>query len=62
MAKKGPVFVTERGRRVIVVLDIDEYERAIGSDSILDSLQMDVDVDVDFDAEVSRDLGRVADL
>ena len=60
MAKEGPVFVTDRGRPTIVVLDADEYDRMTGTGSVRDSLVMPVDVE--FEPVVARDLGVVTDL
>jgi prevent-host-death family protein len=49
-ARKGPVFITDRGRPAHVLLSIKEYERITNrSESILDLLAMpDADL-VDFE-------------
>jgi prevent-host-death family protein len=49
-AKKGPVFITDRGRPELVLLSIDEYERLKGKrQSILDLLAMPGIEDVEFE-------------
>ncbi|MFT3872966.1 MAG: type II toxin-antitoxin system Phd/YefM family antitoxin [Nocardioides sp.] len=60
LAKDGPVFVTDRGRPTIVILDIDEYERLTGAGTIRDSLLMEADAE--FEPVISRTPGRVASL
>ena len=60
MAKDGPVFVTDRGRPTLVLIDIVEYERLRGTGNIRDSLAMTDDVA--FEPVISPDLGRVAEL
>ena len=62
MAKDGPVYVTDRGKPSIVVLDVEEYERLIGRGSIRDSLLMDSGAEVEFEPVVSRELGQVPSL
>ena len=45
-ADAGPVFITDRGRPVYVLLSIQEYRRLTGSGrSIADALAMDGDVE-----------------
>lgn len=40
-AKKGPVFITDRGRRSHVLLTAEEYDRITGGErSIVDALAM----------------------
>lgn len=47
-ADAGPVFITDRGRPVHVLLSIQEYRRLTGSGrSIADALAMDEDVEFD---------------
>ncbi|MBZ5734920.1 type II toxin-antitoxin system Phd/YefM family antitoxin [Nocardioides sp. TRM66260-LWL] len=60
MAREGPVFVTDRGRLSLVVLDIAEYERLTGAQSLRDALRMDEEIDVE--PVVSRDVPGAADL
>lgn len=54
-AKKGPVFITHRGKPNLVLLDILEYQRMTQKRrSVVDALAMDGDVDfepvkLDFD-------------
>lgn len=60
MTKDGPVFVTDRGKPSIVVLNVDDYERLTGGGTVRDSLMMDAEVA--FEPVISRDLGRVAEL
>ncbi|MFS3126929.1 type II toxin-antitoxin system Phd/YefM family antitoxin [Nocardioides sp. Bht2] len=64
LAQDGPVFITERGRAMAVLMSIDTYEELTGHASVRDSLRMDIatDTDVDFEPIVARDLGRVAEL
>ena len=45
-ARKGPVFITDRGKPALVLLSIDEYRRLRGDKpSIVDLLSMDEDID-----------------
>lgn len=60
MVKDGPVFVTDRGKPSIVILDADAYERLVGARSLRDSLRMDVDFE--FEPVISLELGGVAEL
>jgi prevent-host-death family protein len=50
-AKKGPVFITDRGRPSHVLMTIEEYQRLAGrQESIADLLSMPPGVaDIDFD-------------
>lgn len=49
-ARKGPVFITDRGHASFVLLSISEYERITGKrQSILDLLAMPGIEDIDFD-------------
>jgi prevent-host-death family protein len=50
-AKKGPVFITDRGRPSHVLMTIEEYHRLAGQqESIVDLLSMPPEAgDVDFD-------------
>lgn len=62
-AKRGPVFITDRGRPAHVLLTIEDYERlASGSASIVDLLAMPEVDEVEFEApRVELDV-RPADL
>lgn len=49
-AKRGPVFITDRGRSSHVLLTVDEYERIIGrGKSITDLLAMPTAAKIDFE-------------
>ena len=48
-AKKGPVFITDRGRPAHVLLSIEEYEKLLGHSSILDLLAMPEAAEVEFE-------------
>ncbi|MCE7901182.1 MAG: type II toxin-antitoxin system Phd/YefM family antitoxin [Gammaproteobacteria bacterium PRO9] len=52
-AKKGPVFITDRGKPAHVLLSIEDYERLTGPRrSLLEALYMpgmeDIDLDLDW--------------
>lgn len=48
-AKKGPVFITDRGRPSHVLITAEEYERITGGrKSIADLLAMPAAADIDF--------------
>ena len=62
-ARKGPVFITDRGRPAHVLLTIEEYRRITGgSASIIDMLAMPGVEDVAFEPARAGDLYRPADL
>lgn len=62
-AKRGPVFITDRGRPAHVLLTIEDYERlASGSASIVDLLAMPGVDEVDFEAPRAELDVRPADL
>lgn len=62
-AKKGPVFITDRGRPAHVLLSIDDYHRLVGpSASIGELVGMDGAESVDFDPPRSNLALRVPDL
>lgn len=47
-AKKGPVFITDRGKPALVLLSIEEYERLAGPKrTIVDILSMPEDIEFD---------------
>jgi len=63
-ARKGPVFITDRGIPAHVLLSIDEYHRLTGgADSIIDRLGLPLGVeDVELESLEIRDLARPADF
>ena len=62
-AKKGPVFITVRGRPAHVLLTIEEYQKMTGgSASIIDMLAMPGVEDVEFEPARAGNLYRPADL
>ena len=49
-AKKGPVFITDRGRPAHVLLSIDKYEELAGKQrSILEMIAMPEAAEIDFE-------------
>jgi prevent-host-death family protein len=49
-AKKGPVFITDRGRPAHVLLSIEQYRKLSGSnENILDQLAMPDAANIEFD-------------
>jgi prevent-host-death family protein len=63
-AKRGPVFITDRGRPSHVLLTAEEYERIIGGQkSIADLLAMPEAAEIEFDPpRLSGDLHKQTDL
>jgi prevent-host-death family protein len=63
-AKKGPVFITDRGRPSHVLLTAEEYERITGGQkSIADLLAMSEAAEVDFEPpRLLGDLHQRTDL
>ncbi|MCC7526915.1 MAG: type II toxin-antitoxin system Phd/YefM family antitoxin [Candidatus Melainabacteria bacterium] len=63
-AKKGPVFITDRGRPAHVLLTIDDYEKLSGNHtSIIDMLAMPGVAEIEFDPpRLSAVFQRPADL
>jgi len=63
-AKKGPVFITDRGRPAHVLLTIEEYQKLTGNHtSIVDILAMSGVEDIEFEPpRMSGDFHRPADL
>jgi prevent-host-death family protein len=62
-ATDGPVFITNRGRPVHVLLSYDEYQKLIGGRrSLVEALSMPGLADIDFEEPRSRELARSADL
>ena len=57
-ARKGPVFITDRGHPAHVLLTIEEYQELIGTQqSIVDLLAMPDAADIEF--EPSRLVGNM---
>jgi prevent-host-death family protein len=62
-AKKGPVFITDRGRPAHVLLTIEEYQKLSGGQtSIIDLLAMPGVEDIEFEPAPAGKLYRPADL
>ena len=63
-AKRGPVFITDRGRPSLVLLTAEEYERITsGQKSIADLLAMPEAAEVEFDPpRLTGDLHEETDL
>lgn len=63
-AKRGPVFITDRGRPSHVLLTVEEYERITGGQkSVADLLAMPSSAEIEFEAPRLRgNLHQLADL
>jgi hypothetical protein len=62
-AKKGPVFITDRGQPSLVILSFDEYQRIAGSSkSIGDLLSDSAAARIEFDPPRMGDIVREVDL
>jgi prevent-host-death family protein len=63
-AKRGPVFITDRGRPAHVLLTIEEYQRITHKkENIVDLLAMPEVAEIDFDPpKLGGRLYREADL
>lgn len=62
-AKKGPVFITDRGRPAHVLLSIEDYQKMTsGSISIIDLLAMPGVEEIAFDPPRAGALFRPAEL
>ena len=63
-AKRGPVFITDRGRPSHVLLTVEEYEKITGGQkSIAELLAMREAAEVEFEApRLTGDLHKPADL
>jgi prevent-host-death family protein len=62
-ARRGPVFITDRGRPAHVLLTIEEYERLAGTASnIVDLLAQAGGEDIEFEAPRVKRLHRTPDL
>jgi prevent-host-death family protein len=63
-ARRGPVFITDRGRPAHVLLTIEDYQKLTGQhDSIIDMLAMPGVEDIEFDPpRLPGDIHRPPDL
>ena len=62
-AKKGPVFITDRGRPAHVLLSIEEYRKLTGGrEKIADLLAMPGAEEIELDIPPLRDIAQPADL
>jgi prevent-host-death family protein len=63
-AKKGPVFITDRGRPAHVLLTIEEYQKIAGKQqTIADALAMREGAEIEFEApRLKGSFHRPADL
>ena len=62
-SKKGPVFITDRGKPAHVLMSIEEYQRITGSEpKIADLLAMPGTEDIELEIPPMRDLAKAADL
>lgn len=62
-ARRGPVFITDRGRPAHVLLTIEDYERLAGKRSSLLQALAQTDGDFDFDPpRLGNDFAKAADL
>jgi prevent-host-death family protein len=62
-AKKGPVFITDRGKPAHVLLSIEDYRRLAGGQrKIADALAMPGGEDVEFEPPRAEIKMRPADL
>lgn len=62
-AKRGPVFITDRGRPAHVLLSIEEYRKLLGAGiGIAELLALPGAEDVELEAPALRDHARAADL
>jgi prevent-host-death family protein len=61
--RNGPVFITNRGRTVHVLLSFEDYQRITGGGrNLVEALSMPGLADIDLDIPRARDLPRPADL
>lgn len=62
-AKRGPVFITDRGRPSYVLLTVEDYQKLTRSDAdIADLLALPGVEDIDFEPPQLSDVSRPADL
>jgi prevent-host-death family protein len=61
-AKRGPVFITDRGRPAHVLLTIEDYQRLVGpSTSIVDLLAMPGAEDIELELPRAGNIYRATD-
>lgn len=60
--KEGPQIVTKHGRETVVVLDIREYRRLLGTPMNFKEFLMTMPRTDDLEIERSKDVGRDIDL
>lgn len=62
-ARKGPVFITDRGKPAHVLLSIEEYQKLTGLNAdIVDLLVMPETADIDFETERAVIIHRPVDF
>lgn len=62
-AKKGPVFITDRGRPSHVLLTVEEYDRIAGEQkSVADLLAMSEAAEIEFEPPRLRSLHKPANF
>ncbi|MFC4352862.1 type II toxin-antitoxin system Phd/YefM family antitoxin [Fodinicurvata halophila] len=62
-AKRGPVFITDRGKPAHVLMSYEDYQKLSGKRrNIADALAMPGIADVEIEFPRSRELPRAADL
>jgi prevent-host-death family protein len=63
-ARRGPVFITDRGRPAHVLLTFEDYQKLVGGEgAIIDVLGQPPGIeDVELELPTLRDLARPADL
>jgi len=62
-AKRGPVFITDRGTPSHVLLSISEYQRLVGQSlSLADALHDEASAAIDFDLPRARPVFYEPDL
>ena len=62
-AKRGPVFITDRGRPAHVLLSIEEYRKLTGGhERIAELLAMPGAEEIELDVPPMREIARPADL
>ena len=62
-ARKGPVFITDRGKPALVLLSIEEYQKLTGLNAdIVDLLVMPEAADIDFETERAVIIHRPVDF
>ena len=62
-ARKGPVFITDRGKPAHVLLSIEDYQKLTGLNAdIVDLLVMPEAADIDFETERAVIIHRPVDF